>query len=73
MELSIPWAAARTTVPRNLTRWAANFNRDRIATQSNDRHELKEAHTFSSWSPAIRPVAPRYENALLWGTILFIE
>ena len=73
MELSIPWKTARATVPTNLTRWAGNFNRDRFATLSSDRHELKAAHTLSSWSPAIRPVAPGYGNPGKWGTILFVE
>lgn len=73
MELRIPWTTARATVPDDLTRWAGNFNRDRFATRSHDRHELEAAHTLSSWSPAIRPVSPGYHNPAKWGTIRFVE
>ena len=73
MEFRVPWEAARTTKPGHLTRWTGNFNRDRLATLSKDRHELKKAQTLSSWSPGIRTVAPGYGNPAVWGTILFVE
>ena len=73
MELSIPWGAVKTTAPGNLTRWAGNFNRTRCATRTTDPLKLKAIKTYSSWSPAIRPLSPGYHNTLAWGTILFVE